>query len=616
MMTRSVSAETPRCRRALLPEGPLLRRAGLPGLHGHSLTRGADARGSAGPVCQHGPRAPRPSAAGRAGPQPHRRRRRPPRWAQTPQAPVSATVADNLDRAADGARLRRRVDRVLGRPRLHGQRSPAINPVLVNLLHALAPGQAPVIRIGGNSTDRTWWPVRHAKAPGGVTYTLTPGWLQTTRRARRATSARLIIGRQPGRRPARPGRDRGAGVPPGHRPRYIEALEIGNEPDVYSEFPWYTGKHGLAYYARPHDYDLSVYRQDFSALGGRAAERSAGRPGLRRAHLAERPGPVHRRRAPPQARDHPPLPPAGLRERPDRPRLRLDLHPAAGQLLERDGRLARPLRQASTHDAGLALSRRGDELGLVRRAQTGVSNTFAAVAVGARHPVQLRQRRASTGSTSTRCPARPTSSSPSRTTRITAGSASSTPSTTGCSCSPRLSRPEPSCCRSTRRTARCKIWATRAPNGRTRVVLINKSPSASARVSVQVPGAGGRASLEWLTRPLDLGHHGRQPRAARASARPRASGTLAAAHTDPITGDAGHLLAHAARGQRGALPSSPDAPGRGVDREAARAASRHVCEPNVQLAGPAHHLVAGRCMHRPGPGRMRPGRRRRMRRRL
>ncbi|HTU88435.1 MAG TPA: hypothetical protein VMF57_22840, partial [Solirubrobacteraceae bacterium] len=34
----------------------------------------------------------------------------------------------------------------------------AINPVFVQLIRNLAPGEAPVVRIGGNSSDATWLP--------------------------------------------------------------------------------------------------------------------------------------------------------------------------------------------------------------------------------------------------------------------------------------------------------------------------------------------------------------------------------------------------------------------------------------------------------------------------
>ena len=46
-----------------------------------------------------------------------------------------------------------------------------------------------------------------------------------------------------------------------------------------------------------------------------------------------------------------------------------------------------------------------------------------------------------------------------------------------------------------------KIWATQARDGRTRVVLINKDTTSSHQVRLQVPGASGHASLEWLQAP-------------------------------------------------------------------------------------------------------------------
>src|SRR5947209_20501175 len=35
----------------------------------------------------------------------------------------------------------------------------APDPVFLQLIRNLTPDQAPVLRIGGDSTDRTWWPV-------------------------------------------------------------------------------------------------------------------------------------------------------------------------------------------------------------------------------------------------------------------------------------------------------------------------------------------------------------------------------------------------------------------------------------------------------------------------
>src|ERR1700753_4158653 len=46
------------------------------------------------------------------------------------------------------------------------------NPVLVGLIHNLDPTGRPVIRIGGLSTDHSWWPVPGMAPPKGVTYSL------------------------------------------------------------------------------------------------------------------------------------------------------------------------------------------------------------------------------------------------------------------------------------------------------------------------------------------------------------------------------------------------------------------------------------------------------------
>ena len=70
----------------------------------------------------------------------------------------------------------------------------AINPVFEQLVRNLAPNQRPVLRIGGDSTDRTWWPVSHLVRPSGVTYSISPRWLAVARALAHGTGARLILG--------------------------------------------------------------------------------------------------------------------------------------------------------------------------------------------------------------------------------------------------------------------------------------------------------------------------------------------------------------------------------------------------------------------------------------
>src|ERR1700744_6137112 len=123
----------------------------------------------------------------------------------------------------------------------------AVDPVLLALLGGLAPGQSPVIRIGGDSTDGTWWPIRGQIAQGGIYYALTQGWLRTTQALAADLKAKLILGI-----------NLAAGRP------YIDAFEIGNEPALYPVFPWYKDRRGHIYRARGRGYDLSAYTKQFA----------------------------------------------------------------------------------------------------------------------------------------------------------------------------------------------------------------------------------------------------------------------------------------------------------------------------------------------------------------
>jgi hypothetical protein len=141
----------------------------------------------------------------------------------------------------------------------------AVNPVLIGLLRGLAPGgQAPILRIGGDSADSTWWPIRGITPPGGVSYSLTRGWLRATEALASALGAKLIMGvNLAGDNPGLAAAEARA-LLAGIARRYVQALEIGNEPDVYGIFPWYRTKDGRWVYSRPHDYSLAQFIDQFS----------------------------------------------------------------------------------------------------------------------------------------------------------------------------------------------------------------------------------------------------------------------------------------------------------------------------------------------------------------
>jgi hypothetical protein len=139
----------------------------------------------------------------------------------------------------------------------------AVDPVLLSLLSGLTDGQPPVIRIGGDSTDGTWWPMRGQVAQGGIYYPLTKGWLRTTQALAADLHAKLILGINfAAGRPAIAAAE-GRAFMQGIGRKYIDALEIGNEPDLYPVFPWYKDRRGHIYRARGHGYNLSAYTKQF-----------------------------------------------------------------------------------------------------------------------------------------------------------------------------------------------------------------------------------------------------------------------------------------------------------------------------------------------------------------
>jgi hypothetical protein len=140
----------------------------------------------------------------------------------------------------------------------------AVDPVLLGLLGGLAPGQSPIIRIGGDSTDGTWWPIRGQIPQGGVYYSLTKGWLRTTQALAADLNAKLILGiNLAAGRPAIAAAE-GRAFTDGIGRKYIDAFEIGNEPDLYTVFPWYKDRRGHIYRARGRGYNLSAYTKQFT----------------------------------------------------------------------------------------------------------------------------------------------------------------------------------------------------------------------------------------------------------------------------------------------------------------------------------------------------------------
>ena len=375
----------------------------------------------------------------------------------------------------------------------------AVNPVLIALLGGLAPGaQVPVLRIGGNSADSTWWPVRGTIPPGGVRYALTPGWMRTTRALAQALKAHLIMGvNLAGGRPGLAAAEARA-LLSGVGRQYVEALEIGNEPDVYNQFPWYRDSHGRWFFARTASWDLGRFIRQFSqwraalpryALAGPAfAELTwlSGLPSFIKAEPTLRVLTVHRY-----------------------PLRACVTDPSVAGYPTIDGLLAdgssAGLAQAvapyvpAAHDAHIPF--RLDEMNSAScSGKAGVSDTFAS----ALWVLDTLFNLASVGVDGVNVHSLP-GAAYELFTFSRSGSAWRAfvhPEYYGMLLFARAFPPGARLLRvSVSPAGPVKVWATRDSDFHTRVVLINKDPSTTYQVQVQVAGLSSRASLQWLQAP-------------------------------------------------------------------------------------------------------------------
>lgn len=140
----------------------------------------------------------------------------------------------------------------------------ALDPVLGRLIAALAPGQRPVLRLGGDSTDWSWWPVRGMAQPPGIRFTLTPQWMAVAHALAAQLNARLILGVNLEANSAALARVEAQEMVSAIGRQAIDALELGNEPELYGTFGWYRTKSGHEIPGRPASWSLSDFIAQYS----------------------------------------------------------------------------------------------------------------------------------------------------------------------------------------------------------------------------------------------------------------------------------------------------------------------------------------------------------------
>lgn len=147
-----------------------------------------------------------------------------------------------------------------------GRRPTATDPVLVQLIGGLAPGQRPVLRIGGDTTDWTWWPVPHMARPAGIRLAIGPRFAALLRGLARATGARLILGINLEADSRRIASFEASQLIQGVGHDWVQALEAGNEPELYGSWPWRITATGRRVIGRAASYGVPAYIRDFRSI--------------------------------------------------------------------------------------------------------------------------------------------------------------------------------------------------------------------------------------------------------------------------------------------------------------------------------------------------------------
>jgi hypothetical protein len=151
-----------------------------------------------------------------------------------------------------------------------------VDPVLVQLIRNLTPTGRPWLRIGGESADRSWWPIAGFRKPLGITYDLGTSWTTEAHQLAHTLNAELMMGLE--LEADKPEIDKvEARQLLSHIGRhYIQSFQIGNEPELYKAIPWYKILHGhpvvwyspvgKPVYARPRTYGSPQFMSEFASI--------------------------------------------------------------------------------------------------------------------------------------------------------------------------------------------------------------------------------------------------------------------------------------------------------------------------------------------------------------
>ena len=157
-----------------------------------------------------------------------------------------------------------------------GAPSAAVDPPLVQLIRNLNPVGRPLVRVGGQSTDRSWWPVKGLPHPLGVTYDITPAWTSAARALAQSLDAQLMLGLNLEANRTRIPLQEATQFIRRIGTKYLQSFQIGNEPELYRSTPWYRvlngqripwySKVGVREFSRADGYEPADYASEIGRI--------------------------------------------------------------------------------------------------------------------------------------------------------------------------------------------------------------------------------------------------------------------------------------------------------------------------------------------------------------
>ncbi|WP_249010319.1 glycosyl hydrolase family 79 C-terminal domain-containing protein [Conexibacter sp. DBS9H8] len=141
------------------------------------------------------------------------------------------------------------------------------NGAFVQLLRNLSPGSPLLLRLGGDSSDWSWWAVPGMAKPRAIRYTITPQWAAAVKSLLQAVGGKAILGVNLELDSPRVAAYEAREYERTLGPQLIDALELGNEPELYAAFNYYRLPDGRGVKGRVFGhYTIADYGRDFSHI--------------------------------------------------------------------------------------------------------------------------------------------------------------------------------------------------------------------------------------------------------------------------------------------------------------------------------------------------------------